>query len=128
MLATTLRSGAATTAASSPGPTRTAGVVVSREVSSLMSPNSPSSPTVPFIVVRPLLPCCPPVLPCPVASRRRPRYGRVTVNFCRPYAPARGLGPPRVSPRRAATRYRGVPSPHMILVAALEVPWYRRTS
>lgn len=55
VLATTLRSGAATTAASSPGPTRTAGVVVSREVSSLMSPNSPSSPTVPFIVVSPLL-------------------------------------------------------------------------
>ncbi len=48
VLATTLRSGAATTAASSPGPSRTAGVVVSRDVSSLMSPNSPNSPTVPF--------------------------------------------------------------------------------
>ena len=35
---------------------------------------------------------------------------------------------PQVSPRGAATRYRGVPFPHMILVAALEVPWYRRTS
>ncbi len=34
----------------------------------------------------------------------------------------------RVSPRRAATRYRGVSFPHMILVAAQEVPWYRRTS
>ena len=55
VLATTRRSGAATTAASSPGPTRTAGVVVRREVSSLMSPNSPSSPTVPFIALTPLL-------------------------------------------------------------------------
>ena len=56
MLATTLRSGAVTTAASSPGPIRTAGVVVSREVSSLISPNSPSSPTVPFMLLP--FPCC----------------------------------------------------------------------
>ncbi len=34
----------------------------------------------------------------------------------------------RVSPLRSVTRYRGVPSSHMILVAALEVPWYRPTS
>lgn len=34
----------------------------------------------------------------------------------------------RVSPLRSATRYRGVPSSHMILEAALEVPWYRPTS
>ena len=125
VLATTLRSGAATTAASSPGPTRTAGVVVSREVSSLMSPNSPNSPTVPFIVV------LSPSVACvrPVASRLRPRYGRVRPSTCAVRAPRRGEPqPPRVSPRRAATRYRGVPFPHMILVAALEVPWYRRTS
>ena len=68
MLATTLRSGAATTAASSPGPSRTAGVVVSREVSSLMSPNSPSSPTVPF-TGRPVVLPAPAVLPLAVASR-----------------------------------------------------------
>ncbi|CAM5240967.1 hypothetical protein SGLAM104S_09408 [Streptomyces glaucescens] len=52
----------------------------------------------------------------------------VTVNLRRAATPARTAGFPQVSPRRATTRYRGVPFPHMILVAALEVPWYRRTS
>ncbi|GEC06963.1 hypothetical protein SSP24_46180 [Streptomyces spinoverrucosus] len=52
----------------------------------------------------------------------------VSVNIRRACTPARVPRFPQVSPRRAATRYRGVPFPHMILVAALEVPWYRRTS
>ena len=100
MLATTLRSGAATTAASSPGPSRTAGVVVSREVSSLMSPNSPSSPTVPFIAVAPSRARLP--LPGREPSPCR-RYGRETVNFCCPYAGARAP-PARGSPRGARRR------------------------
>ena len=51
------------------------------------------------------------------------------VNFC-PSSPLGASGrAAQVSPSRGATRYRGVSfSPHMILVAALEVPWYRRTS
>src|SRR5690606_24238873 len=77
-------------------------------------------------------------LHCPFAPslpvRARSRVVRVlatvdmTVNFSRACTPARKARFPQVSPRRAATRYRGVPFPHMILVAALEVPWYRRTS
>ncbi len=85
VLATTLRSGAATTAASSPGPSRTAGVVVSRDVSSLMSPNSPNSPTVPFTeshlsLYRPGHPSGRSRAVCAVGTVKR------YVNFCALYA------------------------------------------
>ncbi len=86
VLATTLRSGAATTAASSPGPSRTAGVVVSRDVSSLMSPNSPNSPTVPFTESH-LSFIAPDTRPGP-RSRAVCAVGTVKryVNFCALYA------------------------------------------
>ncbi|GAT82474.1 hypothetical protein STXM2123_3175 [Streptomyces sp. F-3] len=87
----------------------------------------------PFIALSTLSPFCP--CPFPVARQRGPRYGQDDRQLLSCFPTASVLPAPGtyVAALAALPAARGDAIPwllfsHMILVAALEVPWYRRTS